>query len=1701
MRKLFSILSALALIATLTAFSGSAAAAETLDVNPVSPSLELAPIQLATDGNSYKATWDDSLLGDAQNFAFIIATNPNNEDTWVYNYAYRPWFVGEYDINPLNITASKINVAVVPVDEKNVLLDKPSWSQNIYTSADGFTLEDPSPIPAGFAASRTPELSPFASVRTGVTCVLDGDPACIDINNGATRTYSWPDSNTGRITDLWGWYRGLDVNQPNEFAGAYTRASGHKEATNGNTGYARNPYGLGFCIIESAGAGGTSSKPIRINAEPPYWNNSLGSTTREGVANWIIAHFGQPGLFDVNPDWGITTWDHQEAVGASGSGGPDHTDLTYDHGDDAVVYNNVQYLAVDRMAATHLALRRTLQSVHPGPIVAETTEEADIAALANHIYDLAVVNARAASDGSVQLDVTVITASNIISVQALSNGVPLPGVAVKVDEASVNGIVITPIGTTIPAGTGSSTSQYDSFNFNRQSAGGAFTDASGIANFTYVQNLANASAEFFVDVPTTNADLWRAGTGGGQPTVALGGIVEKAEPVLFQDNNNLTLIKTDQNQNLLPGATFNITVPNNRDYVKFTYLSVLGRDGESDGIDYWTGEVNNQTNNFEISDLVIQFVSSAEFQTNPPTEQKSLAETNPNLFVRNVITRMTGVAPDAVTENLYASQIAAAPSSGVTPDAKDNAIADFISDFFFEPAHITYRGDNAPFEVTVFNGTTDANGEIVLSDLATIYASVYEVSPPAGYELDPNQPRRVGIDLSTQGTVTFTNISEPDSTIKVRKIDGATGDPLANAVFDLYYDTDGNGSYDLLVADDVTSGQDGFIPEFIGDPGTYLLVEVSPPAGYALGGELVITVGDNETADVTFENFKPINILTNASDSELAINSEGVTSATSDQVTVDPLIQGEEVTVEVTLYGPFEDSNLDTNGEPLESFEVDADVEVFVADSDGSNTFEVGNFVLTEAGYYSYVATATIAADGEKPERSVTHEFGLQSETFLVVERELSITTQVTGGNEFELGITGTATVTDTASVTGLDDGEAAVIETKLYGPFDSVDDMVEDEAFLVGTLEDDVVGTSATVDTFISSEFIVTEEGVYTFVERIYIDRDNDDTPEREADHPFGEISETFTVSERDLSITTQVSGKSFELDANGEAFVTDRAFVTGLDATEPAIIETKLYGPYADRDEMNAVGPTDEKLIDTIEDLVVGTSSTVDEYTSSEFVVTEKGVYTFVETIRVFRIVNEEEIVVREATHEFGDEEETFNASEREIFINTQVTGKEFELNSSGQANVADQAFVTGLAESENAIIETKLYGPYADRDEMNAVGPTDEKLIDTVTDAVVGTSAVEDTYVSTAITVNEVGVYTFVERIYIDRNNDGTPEREATHEFGDEEETFTVTDREFGIITRTQALEATVDSVTDNGVTTLFDKVTFGPVGVGTNNEVAGTGLQDGDVVNIEVELYGPFNNIDPATFVCSADKLVGRNSTVVTASGSTVEATLGVSFPEAAVGYYTFVARGTLERTGDDVVVEHACGLVNESVLVTPEMGTLVARKFNSRNPDIAIQGGRYSVWMDMATLPEGTSVAFEQYTKIPEANTTNPSTLGADGEFKFVSQGVTNAQGRLSFDVPIGAVYYMVEEQAPVGYIQDKTARCSFTVDGQCSPFTKEIAESQNTNNPTLLQLPEVPSGGTIPRTGAGTAWILYGSLFALAIAGLSSVVYYRRRTI
>lgn len=561
------------------------------------------------------------------------------------------------------------------------------------------------------------------------------------------------------------------------------------------------------------------------------------------------------------------------------------------------------------------------------------------------------------------------------------------------------------------------------------------------------------------------------------------------------------------------------------------------------------------------------------------------------------------------------------------------------------------NGDGATFEIRYgdVNGaaqgtmTVDASGmSNTISGLAPGTYAIVETAAPEGQQLDPT-PHTVTVTAGDTVTFDHTNTVLREGNLEFFKRDRDTDAVLPGAFFDVRYDSNNDGTYDTPVGNgpDGTPGtaDDGRYETAIDAvtitdlaAGNYQVTEVVPPPGYTLPaiGErsetVTFTYGDHSTPDdnvldaiVTLTD-RQANIITQVvrpavpddpatndvdeTEPERADNVMTVGTPIADRVILSNVASDIAGTVTATLYGPYPTADdIDCSAETLvgtETFE-----------TLGSGTYTSPTFTPTEPGIYTFVESFE-GSDGS----TADHACGLTAETLSMP----TIATQVS-----DTDITFGASLIDTATVTGVNDGVTGTIDATLYGPFESVDDIVCDTTTAVETVTFEAVGSGS----FPSPEITPPSAGIFTFVETWTETLAEPDDPNETADEPVtvshecGLVTETATVTP---GLATQVT--QTEIETGGA--IADTSILTGVPAGYEGTATFTLYGPFETVDDIVC---DDTSTVTSVYAATSGSGSVM----SPTITVDAAGVYTFVETW-------ESSSGELTATHECGLTSETF-------------------------------------------------------------------------------------------------------------------------------------------------------------------------------------------------------------------------------------------------------------------------------------------------------------------------------------------------------------------------------------------------------------------------------------------------------------------------
>lgn len=140
--------------------------------------------------------------------------------------------------------------------------------------------------------------------------------------------------------------------------------------------------------------------------------------------------------------------------------------------------------------------------------------------------------------------------------------------------------------------------------------------------------------------------------------------------------------------------------------------------------------------------------------------------------------------------------------------------------------------EGAVFKITKGNGEivrenvkTDKGGFLKVNGLEEGTYQIIETKAPEGYVLD-STPRIVTLHYESTEVIIIENVKH--GSLSIRKVDAATGAPLAGASFQLY------DVADKPIGLPKTSGKDGYVRWSNLEAGFYMVKEVSAPEGYVV---------------------------------------------------------------------------------------------------------------------------------------------------------------------------------------------------------------------------------------------------------------------------------------------------------------------------------------------------------------------------------------------------------------------------------------------------------------------------------------------------------------------------------------------------------------------------------------------------------------------------------------------------------------------------------------------------------------------------------------------------------------------------------------------------------------------------------------------------------------------------------------------------
>ena len=266
----------------------------------------------------------------------------------------------------------------------------------------------------------------------------------------------------------------------------------------------------------------------------------------------------------------------------------------------------------------------------------------------------------------------------------------------------------------------------------------------------------------------------------------------------------------------------------------------------------------------------------------------ALRQVNPlvDLITPSTITLVTGenglIKSDALTPGMYTVTEVSAPAGYAVDKTPRNVLVELgktahidvtntpqgflklkktdsdtglgVDGVTFQIADNAAMADSANFTaqtLTTAGGGWIASGEL---DAGTYY--VQETAAPAGYVVD-STVRTIEIKLNETTEISLTNV--PQSWIDILKTDSQTGTGIAGVTFSVQRQSNPlmNAINDLLNLNSftLTTGEGGVIKSDAIVPGTYVVTEISAPAGYLIDATpRTVTVALNETAHLDFQN-------------------------------------------------------------------------------------------------------------------------------------------------------------------------------------------------------------------------------------------------------------------------------------------------------------------------------------------------------------------------------------------------------------------------------------------------------------------------------------------------------------------------------------------------------------------------------------------------------------------------------------------------------------------------------------------------------------------------------------------------------------------------------------------------------------------------------------------------------------------------------
>lgn len=402
---------------------------------------------------------------------------------------------------------------------------------------------------------------------------------------------------------------------------------------------------------------------------------------------------------------------------------------------------------------------------------------------------------------------------------------------------------------------------------------------------------------------------------------------------------------------------------------------------------------------------------------------------------------------------------------------------------------------------------TDADGRIVLENVNDGWFKVTELEPAPGYQIKDPATQECFIEAGTSKTLVFENT--PLSALIVYKYDSVTGEPVANAVFQVKYLSGTSGTGGTVIGTYKTSVNGSFTVTGL-KAGTYIVEELASDSGHVIDTApqtAYISGKDQDVVELYFGNSPKGSLLIKKIDSK--------------------------------------------THKPL------SDVQFFVTESDGTVVGDGNGYFTTDSQGTiliegidpgtTLVVKETIAKDGylldDTPQtakiqagQTVTLEFRNQPKGGLIINKLDSVTRKPLEGVEFEITysdgsyvdaeggalsskglyrtdkngqiilseLTGTVVVTETKTIDGYTIHEETRTQTVVINPGDTqtitvyndpvggveiikvnaskTSERIPDTTFEIRRMDDALVGTITTDDN--GRAFLALEDGAYYALE-----------------------------------------------------------------------------------------------------------------------------------------------------------------------------------------------------------------------------------------------------------------------------------------------------------------------------------------------------------------------------------------------------------------------------------------------------------------------------------------------------------------------------------------------------------------------------------------------------------------------------------------